>query len=42
MDELAHQEKDLYPPIQKLMESRRYAVICQFKTFSPLTSICDT
>lgn len=37
MDELAHQEKDLYPAIQKLMESRRYAVICQFKTFSPLT-----
>lgn len=38
MDEPAQQEKVLYPAIQKLMESRRYAVICQFKTFSPLTS----
>jgi len=37
MVELAHQEKDLYPPIQNLMENRGYAVICQFKTFSPLT-----
>jgi hypothetical protein len=37
MDELARQEKDLYPAIQKLMENRRYTVICQFKTFFPLT-----
>jgi hypothetical protein len=37
MDELARREKDLYEPIQKLMELRGYAVICQFKTFSPLT-----
>ncbi len=37
MNELAHQEKDLYPAIQELMKRRGYAVICQFKTFSPLT-----
>ncbi len=37
IDEPAHGEKDLYPPIQKLMESREYAVIPQFETFSPLT-----
>ena len=37
MDEPAHGEKDLYPPIQKLMEGREYAVVPQFETFSPLT-----
>ncbi len=37
MDELARQEKGLYPAIQQLMESRKYTVICQFKTFFPLT-----
>ncbi len=37
MAEPAHNEKDLYLPIQKLMESREYAVIPQFETFSQLT-----
>ena len=37
MNQPAHPEKDLYPSIQKLMESRDYEVICEFKTFSPLT-----
>jgi hypothetical protein len=36
VDEVARQEKDLYPAVQKLMESGRYTVICQFKTFFPL------
>jgi hypothetical protein len=35
--ETAHGEKCLYPRIQELMESRGYAVIPQFETFSPLT-----
>ena len=35
--ESTHYEKRLYPAIRDLMERRGYAVIPQFKTFSPLT-----